>query len=635
MANLLPSENLWFSEYLFQEQCTENQHVACITVYLTAFNQLEICDPNDFINSVKIKEIQSLDRPTHIVSEIVHGFNALFSFELPTSSTEEKIYAENQLFLWAKQTFSNLNVEFLPTEENSSDVSILTKASWYLCTDLKWDGFNQDDTFSTCLSALQKLLHRCDESCFVPVKMSLCSLESLKGYGISNRDLEPDLVSKLFSLKSTLLQVRLRFQFLLKDSFLTTIPHLSFRLKEFQKCIQALNRYISCAISSTLIGYRRCGISKESVKKVCREICHNFFLDDMLMEWVILRQQEIFTLKSMLENIDIPWKAEELVIEDVKPGQHAKSFVFKTKLVDDPVISTLKKSLFMDEGEDFWITFEILGANQEDKEALRTELVSFSENVTKSYCYTVLVTSHRLKDGTIQNFNRPFLSTAVSASVSDQDDFIPLTSPDKSTDSFVVPPLSFHVSPKQIEKNSNATSSIYDYKDFDNVGASKTKGVFPVETETIEGNEIESFDYVYSKISTLSLAQEFARCQSQCLLEGNPSIYLLKAEERISADQELRWFDIGKPSKEKVCGHKIVVLLGATGCGKSTVVNGILNYILGVEWSDPFRFCIIDEAIQCDNLSQTTSVTAYTIHHMEGMKIPYDFTIIDTPGYAS
>ena len=36
------------------------------------------------------------------------------------------------------------------------------------------------------------------------------------------------------------------------------------------------------------------------------------------------------------------------------------------------------------------------------------------------------------------------------------------------------------------------------------------------------------------------------------------------------------------------------MLVGATGTGKSTLVDGLVNYILGVKWDDPFRFSIID-----------------------------------------
>ena len=36
------------------------------------------------------------------------------------------------------------------------------------------------------------------------------------------------------------------------------------------------------------------------------------------------------------------------------------------------------------------------------------------------------------------------------------------------------------------------------------------------------------------------------------------------------------------------------ILVGATGTGKSTLVDGMVNYILGVKWEDPFRFSTID-----------------------------------------
>jgi hypothetical protein len=77
--------------------------------------------------------------------------------------------------------------------------------------------------------------------------------------------------------------------------------------------------------------------------------------------------------------------------------------------------------------------------------------------------------------------------------------------------------------------------------------------------------------------------------------------------------------------------------MGATGSGKSTLINGMINYILGVQWKDPFRFkCIRDDSSIVRNAahSQTDSVTAYTLHHREGMAIPYSITLIDTPGYG-
>lgn len=40
--------------------------------------------------------------------------------------------------------------------------------------------------------------------------------------------------------------------------------------------------------------------------------------------------------------------------------------------------------------------------------------------------------------------------------------------------------------------------------------------------------------------------------------------------------------------------EKTIMLIGATGTGKSTLVDGFVNYVLGVKWDDSFRFKVVD-----------------------------------------
>ncbi|XP_067865197.1 uncharacterized protein [Heterodontus francisci] len=89
----------------------------------------------------------------------------------------------------------------------------------------------------------------------------------------------------------------------------------------------------------------------------------------------------------------------------------------------------------------------------------------------------------------------------------------------------------------------------------------------------------------------------------------------------------------GKPTTKH--SVRTILVLGATGAGKTTFINGMINYILGVEWKDNFRYKLIDEGTGRPQAeSQTSSITAYELHHREGFQIDYSLTIIDTPGFG-
>ena len=79
--------------------------------------------------------------------------------------------------------------------------------------------------------------------------------------------------------------------------------------------------------------------------------------------------------------------------------------------------------------------------------------------------------------------------------------------------------------------------------------------------------------------------------------------------------------------------HKILMLVGATGAGKTTLINGMAK---GVQWDDDFRFKLIDEPnLQDQSKSQTTCITAYTFCKEKGSPLPYTLTVIDTPGFGN
>ncbi|OCT75164.1 uncharacterized protein LOC108719503 [Xenopus laevis] len=118
--------------------------------------------------------------------------------------------------------------------------------------------------------------------------------------------------------------------------------------------------------------------------------------------------------------------------------------------------------------------------------------------------------------------------------------------------------------------------------------------------------------------------------RSSKLIEGPPSVFQLNTD---IWNTKYRKYNLGK---RKLYGqNKVILLVGAVGSGKTTLINGMCNYILGVDWEDDYRFKLVHEVTnQSEAHSQTSDVTAYVINHNEEYRIPYSLTLIDTPGFG-
>ena len=81
--------------------------------------------------------------------------------------------------------------------------------------------------------------------------------------------------------------------------------------------------------------------------------------------------------------------------------------------------------------------------------------------------------------------------------------------------------------------------------------------------------------------------------------------------------------------------EKVLMLVGATGSGKSTLINGIANYVLGVRWEDDFRFKLITEEASADQTkSVTQTITSYSFPRLDGSPLECRLTVVDMPGFG-
>uniref|UniRef100_UPI00358E700B uncharacterized protein n=1 Tax=Myxine glutinosa TaxID=7769 RepID=UPI00358E700B len=118
-------------------------------------------------------------------------------------------------------------------------------------------------------------------------------------------------------------------------------------------------------------------------------------------------------------------------------------------------------------------------------------------------------------------------------------------------------------------------------------------------------------------------------CKEDRLIEKGPaSVYRIPLTE--IGHNRHRFGDIVNKRS-----NKTIMMVGATGSGKTTLINAMINHILKVERKDDFRFKLVAETTNKSQAhSQTSEIIAYEIIHREGFAIPFSLTIIDTPGFG-
>ncbi|XP_067234629.1 uncharacterized protein [Chanodichthys erythropterus] len=117
--------------------------------------------------------------------------------------------------------------------------------------------------------------------------------------------------------------------------------------------------------------------------------------------------------------------------------------------------------------------------------------------------------------------------------------------------------------------------------------------------------------------------------KSTIIDERSPARYRLKLiKHDLDPSEPYRKMTFGERDSKKP--HKIILMVGETGTGKTTLINVMINYMLGVQREDKVWFEITDDQIK--DHSPTTIITVYGVYDQNS---PDDLTIIDTPGYGN
>ena len=166
-----------------------------------------------------------------------------------------------------------------------------------------------------------------------------------------------------------------------------------------------------------------------------------------------------------------------------------------------------------------------------------------------------------------------------------------------------------------------------------------TKYVAKVRAECSLGHSEESeiSEIIQTKQPLVDIRLQNIIAQSAVIEEGPPEVYEIRARPlRLTKRySNIAKMEFGTPVVVPRKPTRVLMLVGATGAGKSTLINAMVNYFLGVKWKHKFRLKLIhDEVSHSQAHSQTQTITAYTFYWYEGSPLNCNLTIIDTPGFG-
>lgn len=642
------------AKYIDDRKTSEQQ--ARVTLKYTSTTHFEELTMEQ-IGSIQYPKVFDDVDATHVVSGVLYGSDAFFVFDRKLSASDNIRDVQGSLKVLVKaisgisEISGQASVDLKDTDKQKAE-----KISCKFYGDLILP--SNPSTFEDAVRVyrdLPKLFRDGSGGKSVPKVVYLYPLSKLDGRPQRIiRSISNSLVSKIEKIMESFHNFDIKSSDIMKKEICLKFADIETQLSSFTELIERFKMDLVKKISELLPKIRGSGAEEKELADVISDVYSSPFSPTQMANYIKSKEREVKLLSQYLQNM-----SGEPKIKNAFSSSECEVLALTTDFQYDYIVcfafnSTIKEPSYLNNLEEYLHTgkAEQIGEEWfENKDLLRSikslsgHFIEFVNTNSATENIAFAVTDHNedssgpsiilYVDSLPENFDPPGKPGKPSANrVAHESVNLTWSKPErgvKGIKSYKV----FYTA----ETSDTWSAQSTDGKDTSTCIKGllpNTKYHFKVQAVSEPGvsTESETHSVVTTKPPPVTRPADKMINFSRAIQSGPLTTYMLPLTKVVGNTEDgLFKFDVGSPARG-VKTEKVLMVVGATGAGKSTLINGIANYVLGVEWKDNFRFKVISdegESGKSSAHSQTRHITAYSFHCTAQ---PYVLTIVDTPGFG-
>ena len=642
------------AKYMEDRKSSEQQ--ARVTLKYTSTTHFEELTMEQ-IQSIQYPEVFDDVDATHIVSAVQYGSDAFFVFDYHVSTSEKIRDVQGSMEVLVKSLPGISKISGEASLDMKDDDK--RKAEKFTC---KFYGDlilqSNPSTFEDAVTVYRDLPRQMSESNSVPKVVYLYPLTKLDGRKQQIiRSISSGLITKVESILETIHNMEVKSSDLRKHQICFKFFDIDSQLSNFVSLIEQFRMDLVKKIAELLPRIRGSGAEEKELADLIGSVQKSPFSPNQMANYIRSKEKELKLLAQYLKNMsgepkitDTFSTSENEIIAMTTDAQYkyVVCFAFNVTTKDSAYLRKLEEYLqsgdATHDGKEWY----------EDQNLLRivksksNEFVKFVKDNSGKQDVAFAISDHNedlpgpgiviYVDGFAEDFDPPgkpgipCVNIVTHESVS-----LSWSKPEQGADrieSYKVlysPDENFKSANFKLTDGNNMSICIGTLTPF-------TTFYFKVQAITKPGvSDISDSCSTTTKPRPITRPAEKMLKHSVLVEAGSPATYMLPLTSVFgNKDMGLFKYDVvTSPYKAlTVKPEKVLLVVGATGAGKSTLINGIANHVLGVDWNDNFRFKVISDAGESTEShahSQTQNIISYSFHDTTQ---PYILTIVDTPGFG-